>query len=388
VQGANEELVPARYLFDNPKQDGSMHDQEELREQIAAELPGLDTVNRLYEDELDLTLGQRVAAPVDHISSGGMLAAMNAAPHIVSLSGHGNPWWCCDADTGLAASVTNGYGGFIGYADSCLTNAFDESDSLSEALLDNAGGGAVGYVGNSRFSWIGWGDDFQRAFFHRLKTTTHLGLLNDSRCQLINDTSINREYTRWIIFSLNLLGDPEMPVRRSRYRRFVIGYRPNLDRRLPFDVHVYEEKPPGPPIPIPEAVVHLEGEGFTRLETTNADGFARFDLSLALLGEVAMTVSGKGLIPELATLRIAGPDWITGRVREISHQEPTADRTLVRLATNGSDPPNDWFLHKDSADYALILDALSHAFTSRRPISLFVTDTEEGGAIERFRFAD
>ena len=36
----------------------------------------------------------------------------------------------------------------------------------------------------------------------------------------------------------------------------------------------------------------------------------------------------------------------------------------------------------------MILGALTDAFTSGRPISLFVTDTEEGGTIERFRFAD
>lgn len=387
VQGANEELAPARYLFDSPDQDGSMHDQEELREQIAAELPGLDTVNRLYEDELDLTAGERVAAPVGHISSDGMQAALNAAPHIVSLSGHGNPWWCCDTDLGLAGGLTNGYGAFIGYADSCLTNAFDESDSLSEWLLDNGAGGAVAYIGNTRFSWIGDGDDFQRAFFHRLKTTTHLGLLNDSRVQFVNDTSFNVEYTRWIIYSLNLLGDPEMPVRRSRYHPYFVKYTGNIDRRKPFDVHVYEQKPPGPPIPIPEAVVHLEGEGFTQLATTNADGLSRFDLSLAPIGELAMTVSGEGAIPELATLRIAGPGWVTGRVLEISHQW-APDRTLVRLAPDGRDSAKNWFADKDAGDYELILDAITDAFISKRTISLFVTDTEEDGTIERFRFAD
>jgi hypothetical protein len=294
VQGTAEELAPGRYFFDSPDQDGSMHDQEDLREQIAAELPGLDTVNRLYEDELDLTGAERVAAPVAHITYDGMTAALNAAPHIVSLSGHGNPSGCCGTDRWAAESLTNGWGAFVGYADSCLTNAFDESDSMSEALLDNGAGGAVAYVGNTRFSWIGDGDDFQRAFFHRLTTTQHIGLLNDSRIQLVNDTSFNLEYTRWIVYSLNLLGDPEMPVRRSRYHRFVVKYRSGIDRRIPFDVHVYEEHPPGPPIPVPEAVVHLAGEGFSQLATSNADGLARFDLSLAPIGDLALTVTRRG----------------------------------------------------------------------------------------------
>ena len=133
--------------------------------------------------------------------------------------------------------------------------------------------------------------------------------------------------------------------------------------------------------------MHLEGEGFTQLATTNADGLSRFDLSLAPIGELAMTVSGEGAIPELATLRIAGPGWVTGRVLEISHQW-APDRTLVRLAPDGRDSAKNWFVDKDAGDYELILDAITDAFISKRTISLFVTDTEEDGTIERFRFAD
>lgn len=66
----------------------------------------------------------------------------------------------------------------------------------------------MAYVGNSRFSWIGVGDDVQRAFFHRLVSTPHLGLLNDAR---IGSISMDA-YGHWIMLSLNLMGDPEMPV--------------------------------------------------------------------------------------------------------------------------------------------------------------------------------
>jgi peptidase C25-like protein len=389
VQGSSAELEPARYLFDDPNQDGSMHDQEQLRAQIAAELPALDELNRFYEDELDLSPGELAAGPVAHITSGGIQTAMNAAPHIVSLSGHGNAGWCCDTGTWTASALTNGHGAFIGYADSCLTNAFDESDSLSEALLDNPNGGAVGYVGNTRFSWIGMGDEFQRAFFHRLTTTQHLGLLNDSRCQFIDDTSFNGDFARWIIFALNLLGDPEMPVRRGRYRRVLVKYADTVDRRKPFDIHVYEVRGTRP-VPIGDAVVHLEGEGLSQLARTDADGVARFHLSHAPLGEVAITVTGDGLIPEVATTTIAGPDWISGRVLEISHQEGSPERTLVRLEQDGKNGGSEQhcFAHREIADYGLILDAVTDAYVAKQPIALFVTDTRGGGRIERFKFGE
>jgi hypothetical protein len=72
-------------------------------------------------------------------------------------------------------------------------------------------------------------------------------------------------------------------------------------------------------------------------------------------------------------------------VHEISS---APDRTLVRLAQDGRDSAKDWFAERDGGEYELIVDAVTDAFISKRPISLFVTDTEEGGTIERFRFAD
>src|SRR6185503_15781620 len=107
--------------------------------------------------------------------------ALDASPHLVSLSGHGNPDGCCGVGRGVATALTNRWTTSVAFADSCLTNAFDQ-ESLGEAMVLDPDGGGVGYVGNTRFSWVGCGDDFSRAFFHRLTTTRHLGALNDTRC--------------------------------------------------------------------------------------------------------------------------------------------------------------------------------------------------------------
>ena len=113
----------------------------------------------------------------------------------------------------MAQGLTNGYNTFIAFADSCLTNQFESEDAMSEKLLYNPNGGAVGYVGNTRFSWIGVGDNFQRRFFKTLTITRHLGLLNDVRTTRVNEaTGYYRLYNKWVIFSQNLLGDPEMEI--------------------------------------------------------------------------------------------------------------------------------------------------------------------------------
>lgn len=251
VQGSVADRTPQDYLFDATGQDGSMSDQEELRRQMGTDFPQVDQYSRVYEDDLDLTFFERLVAPVRHMTGPGMRAALDAAPHFVSLSGHGSSDGCCWLSRGVASSLTNGRLGFIAFADSCLTNQVDDPwDACSEILLNNPNGGAVAYVGNTRFSWIGVGDNFQRAFFHRLTSTRHLGLLNDTKVSVYGTSGYRIGYDRWVVYAQNLLGCPEMPVLRNRVRSLVIRVvNPRLD--LPLEIYV-EQPPVGPPGPPPE----------------------------------------------------------------------------------------------------------------------------------------
>lgn len=280
-----------------------MADQERLRRQIRAEVPGIDRFSRHYEDERDLSWFDRWAAPVQYLTEAGLRGGLDAAPHLVSLSGHGSQSGVAHLSTSMAQALRNGGPGFIGYADSCLTNGFDASDAMSEALLLNGAGGAVGYVGNTRFSWIGVGDDFQRAFFHRLASTRHLGLLNDSRLSVFGTTGYWSGYDRWQIFSLNLLGDPELRVYRAAFPRLVLEADTGHDR-LRVTVERAEPVPgrPGDPGPVEGALVHVravdDGQGEEVLLETDADGFAKVPRALrgralevtASHGDAAVTV--------------------------------------------------------------------------------------------------
>lgn len=206
------ELTPAQYILDHEDADGSMVDQEALRTQIAADLGTYDVV-RLYEDEIDLTPGEAAAAPIAHLTADRLREALDAGPHYVSMSGHGWSGGCCGMSPALADGLRNDGHTFIAYADSCLTNEFNVDDAVSEHLVLNPHGGAVAYVGSSRFSWIGVGDEFQRAFFRRLSETRRLGTAFDVRASMWGAwTGFYQQYNTWTIFALNLMGDPEMPV--------------------------------------------------------------------------------------------------------------------------------------------------------------------------------
>jgi hypothetical protein len=385
VFGPVAELTPARYIMDVPAQDGSMSDQEALRTQLNAELPIFNSITRLYEDNLDLTPAQAAAGPVAYLTTARLTDALNARPHIVSLSGHGNSDGCCSGSVALAGALNNGVYGFIAYADSCLTNQMDTNDAFGEALVYNPAGGAVGYVGNTRFSWIDVGDDFQRAFFHRLTTTRHLGLLNDSRVALYGTTGWNTIYDRWVVFALNLVGDPEMQVHKRPGRRLSITVADAIGRK-PIVVKVVEANPPRPwpdPRPLRDVLVHVRQGDRVRSTKTDAQGEARLDLSAFDLGEIELTASSDEFVPYQLRTTITGPDWVEGTVIEVLHREG-GDQTLVTLQVENA--RRRFVARGDRADYRLILDAVENACVSKAPIAVLVDRNEDDGTIERFRF--
>lgn len=205
------ELTPQHYVFDPDGLDSSIQDLEGVRKALALGRPRIDDIGRLYSDEDDLPAADASAAPLAHLTQPGLEAALNAGPHLVLLSGHGNWPGCCRFDVWLAQRLANGPRTFLVFADSCLTAQIDFEDSLGEVLLTGTDHGAVAYIGNSRFSWIGVGTHFQYDFFEQLSVQRHLGLILDIGRRLWT----GGRYHRWAVYTHNLLGCPEMPVFRD-----------------------------------------------------------------------------------------------------------------------------------------------------------------------------
>ncbi len=388
VHGAAAEITPRWFLLDHPAQDGSMADQEALREQLRVEIPGWDQVSRYYKDETDLTPAQVAAAPLQHLTSARIAAALNAAPHVVSLSGHGSSGGCCGAGTGIAMTATNGAHPFIVYADSCLTGQFDSEDAFAEELLKNPSGGAVAYVGSSRFSWISAGDDHQRAFFRRLTSTRHIGLANDVRVAAL-DMSYWHAYARWCIFSLNLLGDPEMRIWRGYHRPWGVEVIWKGDRRVPLVVKVKQPRRPKPGEPVEDfedVFVHLRQGEFERVARVDARGEAAFDLQQAGEGRITLTVSGADAVPHVEELEVLGPCWVEGRVACVSHRHEGRDETRVTLSTD--DGERAFVVPGGGGDYAMIVNAAAEAQANRRRIELMVASRRDGAVVERFRLCE
>ena len=206
------ELTPIYYALDKDEADSSMTESETLRKWMKSHYHKINQIQRLYTDETDLNPIDYSDGSLRHLTAENLETALNMGPHFVSLSGHGNSNGVAYLSSDLVNRTINGRNTSIMFADSCLTNQFDVNDAMGEHAVKTVGGGAVAYIGNTRYSWIGVGDDFRLEFFKTMQTTRHLADLNDSRCHFANQ---NNYYHLWVVFSQNLNGDPEMPVYRD-----------------------------------------------------------------------------------------------------------------------------------------------------------------------------
>jgi hypothetical protein len=311
--GTPDEMAPQFFVLDDSAADGSMLDQESLRTQLQTDVPDWSDVARLYEDDVDLSPAAMTAAPLAHLSADRLEADLDAGPHVVSLSGHGYWGGCCGLSPSMRTSLTNGHHTFIGYADSCLTNQFDVEDAISELLVENENGGAVAYEGNTRFSWIGVGDDFQRNFFKGLPATRALGLLHDRRLAMLGaNTGFWPVYNRWTIFSLNLIGDPEMRIWTFPPWRLCLDLpsKVHLGRTLSVQV-LHNDRP------LPGATVAIQQGSLVRVEDTDGGGTATFELSDMATGALQVTAVHPRASALTTTIQVGGLLWCEAEVLRV-----------------------------------------------------------------------
>jgi len=295
VAGPIDRVRPTYYFFDYTALDPAVTEKEQVRAKLAAVAPGVDLHQRFYKDLLDTP--DYPAPELSMLSEAAVRGALNGGVNLVSLSGHG--WWggCCGVSATWAKDLTNGFAGGVVYADSCLTNEFNKPkaddtspDATGERFLKGMDGGAAAYVGNTRYSLIGVGAVFERLFWNRLATTRHLGLLHKTR-ELY--TAGDRE--RWVNYTSNLDGDPEMPLWTGSPRTFIVAHEPRVPSQSQVLVTVTDHANQ----PVAGAVACLTGaRGVFSLAATGANGAALLSTADARNGaELTLTVTADGFVP-------------------------------------------------------------------------------------------
>ena len=121
-----------------------------------------------------------------------------------------------------ADALNNGPAYSVMYSMGCDAADFTYSESIAEHFLNDQNGGAMAFVGNSRYGWYDAGqagdgpsDLYDESFFNAIFDSglENIGrIFAESKANFITDSRHDGNAMRWIQYALNLLGDPETPL--------------------------------------------------------------------------------------------------------------------------------------------------------------------------------
>lgn len=181
---------------------------------------------RFYDTGTDFTGG----ANYDLIPTN-LQEQLNNGYHYIHVATHGDPnGWDLEYNTYYSknnSSLLNNSKYSVILTISCLTNAFDLVNTcLSESFIKNPNGGCIAYWGSSRYGWgsthyssLAYSFKYNGVFFNLLFSNQNPSIYNFgelcTRAKIITTKPrILSQYGayRWLYFSLNPIGDPEMPL--------------------------------------------------------------------------------------------------------------------------------------------------------------------------------
>lgn len=145
----------------------------------------------------------------------------------VNVDTHGGPdRWMAEYstyyDSENADEINNPRYSFI-VTSACLSNAFDSiPNCLSEAFIRNANSGIIAYFGCSRYGWH-YDDKYSIApssiingnLFNHIFTDSNNNygeIVRKVKISMISLCNSYYDFSRWLLFGLNPIGDPEMPI--------------------------------------------------------------------------------------------------------------------------------------------------------------------------------
>lgn len=188
-------------------------------------------------------------------------------------------------------------------ADSCSTNNFQASDAFSEKMILNPNGGAIAYLGNTRYSWIGMGDNVERIFWDALfvgSVTTSLGTGFGARMSVLSSGGWTMLW-KWIVLAQNLLGDPSMRPWAGVPRRMTL--RAPLKATPVSSIALVVTDAAGAPVPFARVCAYQKGK-LVRVGYTDGAGRTTLNLTGAIKGSVLITATKAGCVPVQQTVAV------------------------------------------------------------------------------------
>ncbi|MBM3315939.1 hypothetical protein FJY71_08935, partial [candidate division WOR-3 bacterium] len=154
-----------------------------------------------------------------------MRDSINNGFHFVHAAAHGDDYgFYTDMGTpiyttSVAGAQTNSTRPMICNSIACISGNFEAEDCLAEAMMNNANGGAVACMLNSREGWgtppaMGPSEKLDCMFYdyYFLNDTAEIGRNHCSSKGVYVYSALSQAVWRWCYYDLNLFGDPDMPM--------------------------------------------------------------------------------------------------------------------------------------------------------------------------------
>jgi hypothetical protein len=263
-------------------------------------VPPAFSVEKLYESSGNLNLAT-------------VMSALNEGMNFINILSHGYYTSMSLAEDALTnsdvESLLNGPRYGLMYGVTCQSGGFDQNDCLGEAWVLSEGGGGF-FVGNSRYGWNtpsfpgeGPSDYYDQAFFESIFTMgfTRLGKAHaDAKHEYVGESRSDL-YMRYVMYGLNLLGDPEMNLWTSEPDTMMAAFSSETELGpQTFSVTVTSG---GGPVSGATVCLCRDGDVYC-VEETGGDGVANLFIAPESLGSIDLTVTDTGHLPVLETVMV------------------------------------------------------------------------------------
>lgn len=295
-----EVLLPSDWTPD----DTLILDGTLLSEMAIDRLPDSFRVTRLYETWDDPAWGG-LARPENRSS---VIDSLNAGYGIVYHVGHG---YRNNLSVGLggqsilssdADALTNADEPFLFYGINCNSAAFDY-ECIAEHFLANPDGGAMAYVGVTRYDFPSVLDGYQNGFFqHLFQGYTLAGAHTLSRLPYIIDSRSDGMH-RWTQMALIAFGDPLLRIRSATPQTLTVSAPSVITAGGAVPVTVSAG---GAPLSGARVTLYRAGELFVT-DTTSAAGEVTLACSTESAGSVSLTVTSPNGVPWETEIPVVGP---------------------------------------------------------------------------------
>ncbi len=334
-------LFMAEVLWSEPWTDHAicknMIDDESVPEQF-------DPITKLYQTSGNLSRSSAVAA-------------MNAGYNIINHNGHAYTTVLSIGSGSLYRSdfdgLTNGprYGLF--YSMGCWSAAIDK-DCIAEHWVNSAGGGGIAYVGNSRYGWGspgnpggGTGDVFDREFFSVLfnEGLEHAGVAHAAHKDAFVELARSNGYTRYTLYELNLLGDPETRIwTRNPVEATVVH-----TSEIPLGEHELLVTVSRDGEAVADATVFMSSGELSVVATTGPNGVATLTPAPTVEGTMTIVVTGQGILPYQSNVAVLDqpPDTdAPAAVDNLTPADPFDLGGVILLDWTGYAAPSDFAYYR------------------------------------------